>query len=459
MCRTAIGLQRRLMLGFSLFVWGFVWPTLARDPSSPSLSEYPDCAAECIRGALQGGFCAPSNQTCLCIDQEFQQNVTSCVSASCTIPEALTAKNSSLADCGAPIRDSAQQFANLSNGLIVVTGIFVAIRLGYKIKASTINLDIGDWLVLAAMLFFIPAAVITIYGTTANGLGKDIWTLPPNQITNILRFCYILGFLYYTQTALVKLAIIGFYLRIFPAREVQRLLWGTFIFTALWGVVFFFAAIFSCRPISYYWDQWDGLHEGSCTDTNATLWAHASFSVALDFWILAVPLWQLRNLQLHWKKKLGVALMFTVGALVTIVSILRFQALVHFGKSMNKTWELYNVSIWSTIETSVGIMCACLPTIRVVLVRIFPILSSSSSQHSRGNQYYEQDSNHQSRAAGTRAQTVTTVSADQPHSDEEHEAEAPGIIFHKTYGVQYSESDEISLVPVKPGEPPGQRQL
>lgn len=144
--------------------------------------------------------------------------------------------------------------------------------------------------------------------------------------------------------------------------------------------------------------------------------------------------------------------------LVTIVSILRFQSLVHFGKSLNKTWELYNVSVWSIIEISVGIMCACLPTIRVVLVRIFPILSTSSSQRSRGNQYYEQDGNLQSRVTRTRAQTVATVSADRPHSDEEHEVETPGIIFDKTYGVQYSESGEISLVPVKPGEPPGQRR-
>ncbi|KAH7237926.1 hypothetical protein B0J15DRAFT_503198 [Fusarium solani] len=447
-----MGLQHRLTLGLGVFVSIFISAALARDADSPSLSEYPDCAAECIADALQGGFCAPSNQTCLCTDQGFQQNLTTCVSAGCTIPEALAAQNSSLAACGAPIRDRTQQFVHLTNALAITTGVIVAVRFGYKMIVSTVRLGIDDWLVLASMLSFVPTAVITVYGTTPNGLGKDIWTLTPYSITAITRFCYFLGILYFVQTAFVKLSIVSFYIRIFPAQETQRLLWGTFIFTSVWGFAFVLVGIFSCRPISYFWHQWDGLHEGTCTDSNATLWSHASFSVALDFWILAVPLWQLRSLQLHWKKKLSVAIMFSVGTLVTIVSIVRFQALVHYGKSMNKTWELYNVSVWSTIETTVGIICVCLPTIRVVLVRIFPILSTASAQHSRGNQYNEQSNGPQHTDSRARAQTVATVSADRPNSEEEHDVEVPGIIFHKTCRVRYSESDEISLVPLRPHE-------
>jgi hypothetical protein len=65
---------------------------------------------------------------------------------------------------------------------------------------------------------------------------------------------------------------------------------------------------------------------------------------------------QLRKLKMHWKKKISVALMFGVGTFVTIVSILRLQALVHFAKSMNVSWEFYDVSMWSDIELGVGVM-------------------------------------------------------------------------------------------------------
>ncbi|RSL58435.1 hypothetical protein CEP54_007771 [Fusarium duplospermum] len=414
--------------------------------------------AECMITALQGDFCAPSNQTCICADHGFQQNVTSCVSASCTIPEALAAQNASLADCGAPIRDNSQQFVILSTTLSAVAGAFVAIRCGYKLTVSTIILDMDDWLVLAAMLSFIPASVITVYGTTANGLGRDIWTLSPRHITTVIRLCYILGTLYFAQTVLVKLAIIGFYIRIFPMRETRRLLWGTFIFTSVWGLASILVSIFPCTPISYFWNQWDGLHQGKCMDINAILWSHASFSVALDLWMLAVPLWQLRSLQLHWKKKVSVAIMFSVGTFVTVVSMIRFKSLVNFGKSMNKTWELYNVSVWSTIETTVGIMCACLPTIRAVLVKIFPILSPSSTQRSKSNQHCEKRNSLPPMASRMGAQAVATASTDRPTYDEENYVETPGIIFHKTYGVRYSESDEARLVPEKSADIFGQRK-
>jgi hypothetical protein len=48
--------------------------------------------------------------------------------------------------------------------------------------------------------------------------------------------------------------------------------------------------------------------------------------------------------------------MFCVGTFVTVVSILRLTALVHFAVSSNASWEFYDVSLWSTIEITVGIM-------------------------------------------------------------------------------------------------------
>lgn len=199
--------------------------------------------------------------------------------------------------------------------MFTLAGVFVIIRFAYKIFITSVGLGIDDWFVLATTIVAVPSAIITVYGTTANGLGKDIWTLTASEITKVLQFFYIMASLYFAQCTLVKLSIISFYMRIFPARDVQRLLWVTLIITSVWGVAFIFVAIFQCRPISFFWKQWDGLHQGFCADTNAITWSHAAMSIALDLWILAIPLWQLRSLKLHWKKKIGVALMFFVGTM------------------------------------------------------------------------------------------------------------------------------------------------
>lgn len=199
--------------------------------------------------------------------------------------------------------------------MVPLAAAFIVVRFIYKIFVVKIDLGADDWLILTTMVSAAPNTFIIIYGTIANGLGKDIWTLTSEQITNVLRYFYILAILYFLQTALVKLSIVAFYMRIFPSRETRRLLWGTIIFTSLWGAAFIIAAIFQCWPIRAFWTLWDGMHEGRCVDPNALAWSNAAVNIALDLWILGIPLWELRRLQLHWKKKVGVGLMFCVGAL------------------------------------------------------------------------------------------------------------------------------------------------
>jgi hypothetical protein len=125
---------------------------------------------------------------------------------------------------------------------------------------------------------------------------------------------------YFVEVMMVKLTLLLFYLRIFPGTTVQHLLWGTIVFTVSFGLVFFLG-VFQCAPISHFWQHWDGEHEGRCLDLNAIGWANAGISIALDVWMLAIPLAQLRTLNLHWTKKLEGGLMFCVGTLFVPISI------------------------------------------------------------------------------------------------------------------------------------------
>ena len=48
---------------------------------------------------------------------------------------------------------------------------------------------------------------------------------------------------------------------------------------------------------------------------HASGWVNAVLGVAIDVWLLAIPLFQLRKLQLEWKKKAVAGVMFLTGAL------------------------------------------------------------------------------------------------------------------------------------------------
>lgn len=198
----------------------------------------------------------------------------------------------------------------------MLAAIAVSIRFGYKLFiAHNVQLGWDDWLIAASLALTSISLIIAEQGTTPNGLGKDIWTLTSSQITNFSRFFWSMSWLYFLEVALTKLSMEFFYLRIFPSQGAQRSLWGTVLFTALWGVTYVLACIFQCRPINYAWTRWSGSSQGRCINTNSLTWSHAAINIALDFWLLLLPLWQIWGLQMSLKKKVGVATMFGVGTL------------------------------------------------------------------------------------------------------------------------------------------------
>ncbi|KAF4990483.1 hypothetical protein FGRMN_8440 [Fusarium graminum] len=222
---------------------------------------------------------------------------------------------------------------------------------------------------------------------SGNGLGRDTWTITPSQLTTYLQYLYVGQTIYATEVFVTKVCVALFYLRIFPSVGVQRLLWGTIAFSVLCTIVFDILAIAQCRPISFFWQGWDNLHEGKCLGVNPLGWAIAAVSIIMDFWMLAIPLLQLFKLQMKWQRKVAVALMFLVGTFVTVVSVIRLRYLITFGNSSNPTWDSFEAIYWTSIETNVGIWCVCMPDLRILIRKVFPKIRTSQGSSSNTTPY------------------------------------------------------------------------
>ncbi|KAH7316855.1 CFEM domain-containing protein [Stachybotrys elegans] len=411
---------------------------------APASGGLPPCATSCFAEALGTGYCSMTNVTCICTNDEFKNVMGACIVQQCTIAEALSAQGSSAGMCGTPVRDRSASYTAISITMITLGSACVVLRFLYKLL-NKLPLGLDDWFILATLGCSIASAVMTVQGAVAHGLGRDIWTLSAGQITTTLSYFYHLTWVYFLEVTLTKLSFISFYIRIFTTRGVQRLLWGTFIFTTLWGCACTLAVALECQPISYFWTRWDGLHEGKCVNVNILGQLNAGSNIILDVWVLVVPLWQLRGLQLDWKKKLGVSLMFSTGLFVTIVSILRLRTLFSLQSSTNPTYDFYSVTLWSTLEVTAGIICACLPAIRHVLILIFPVLGNITS---KGRPYYISNAKsknpHANGSTNSRipARTVGTVSVTPRGSGPDVSTE--GISVETAYDVQFS--DQVHLI-------------
>jgi hypothetical protein len=189
-------------------------------------------------------------------------------------------------------------------------------RLTFNAIHSPTGWTSDDYALLAILIAGAPSVVIIDRMSLPNGLGKDVWTVPFHSIMTFVRSIYALEILYFLQIVLVKMTLLLFFWRIFPRRTTETLIKCTIAFNALFGIVFTIIAIFPCQPISYFWKQFEGQsHGGRCIDINALAWTNAALSIVLDVWMLALPLYEVFRLQMSWRNRISVALMFFVGTL------------------------------------------------------------------------------------------------------------------------------------------------
>jgi hypothetical protein len=65
---------------------------------------------------------------------------------------------------------------------------------------------------------------------------------------------------------------------------------------------------------------------------------------------------------------------------VIVTAIMRIIYLPQSAASKEPTWGSVNASIWAELEGGVGIICACLPTLRAPAMRLVRSLLGSSTQ-------------------------------------------------------------------------------
>jgi hypothetical protein len=191
----------------------------------------------------------------------------------------------------------------------------VILRLVHRLPTLGGQFGIGDVVLIASTIIMIPLSVLSIF-LARDGLGKDIWTIPPANITEILHIYFFDEMMYITSLALTRTSILLLYLRVFSSSLLFRRC-GYALIALHFGylVAFDLVLILQCRPINLAWTGWDHQHNGICLSINAIGWSAAGINIALDLATIILPLPQLAKLCLPWHKKLPLIFIFLLGFL------------------------------------------------------------------------------------------------------------------------------------------------
>ncbi|PLN86937.1 hypothetical protein BDW42DRAFT_158013 [Aspergillus taichungensis] len=323
---------------------------------------------------------------------------------------------------------------------IVICSIFVILRFGIRIWYKQF-VWVEDTACLLTWLLFMGYCGVSIV-TGKYGGGYHITDVPLNDQTLFRKFGYIATVLYCPMALLCKVALLSILTRIFtPFKSKVIFIYSFLGCLCVYYVIALVIKIRMCDPVPGYWDL---NIKAQCLDQRAALVADSVISVVSDLIILILPLPMTWSLQMSRNKKLRVTGMLSAGGLATAFSIYRLVLVLKEGNSPDQTMVFTCVILSGNAEGGVGLICACLPTLNILMSKL------RKAAYSSGH-YYKQDSSVPlSKVKGAGKGTFSAVASKhypEPHeyaSDQSHLISYAGAVstgsaghdgIHKTVDV------------------------
>ncbi|KAF7192335.1 Satratoxin biosynthesis SC1 cluster protein 4 [Pseudocercospora fuligena] len=264
-----------------------------------------------------------------------------------------------------------------------IAALLTALRVYTRIKISK-NAGIDDWLVIASVGISIGVTV-TMSEQVQYGMGKHFSTLPTEDKIVMNKWFWASTWNYALGLGVVKLSILFQYLRFIPIRSYRVACYVLMVFNVGWTLFGFFACFFMCTPAYDFWRRPPG--EGNCLDRMTIWYTMAGGNIFTDIVITILPIPPLSKLNFPRLQKIILMVVFGVGGITCIMSILRLPALYKISESLDPSWNNPTAAIWSSMELNTSIITCNIPTLKGLVSRLFPAMSFGDSYiRTRSNQ-------------------------------------------------------------------------
>ncbi|POS77163.1 hypothetical protein DHEL01_v204455 [Diaporthe helianthi] len=256
----------------------------------------------------------------------------------------------------------------------VVTWAIAAVFVALRFYTRTCILSVigwSDWLILTSWIFSCGVTASAIE-QSQRGIGKHVYDHDWTNLTPFQKAAWY-GVLFYTLSlGFSKVSMVLLYLNLFSyhwVRVAGRLVLATVIISTLWMLCVVFTA---CIPLEAYWVF--ALREKAFCQPQSAWWANVGLHMSTDFIIFALPLPVLPTLRMPRRQKWMLAMVFSLGFFVCIVSIVRLMKLLQTENhpSLDFSYDSAGLVYWTSIEVQGAIVCACAVTLKPLLNHWMP---------------------------------------------------------------------------------------
>lgn len=327
--------------------------------------------------------------------------------------------------------------------LSVVPTVFSCMSVGLRLYTKQKILHSTgpeDYTIVVAQILAVAVAVLNVLGVTLGGMGRHMNTLTKNKIQNYSRIVYAVVLVYNAAQIVTKISFLVQYRRLFPIPNIQKICKYCLAFLVVWGVSQQLFTAFACHPGKFIFPHWE-----RCINSLAVFTTNAVMNMVTDFIVFLIPIQPVLQLRINRKRKMHLLAVFCLGLIACTISVVRLTELLRIYSRPDLTWEMSKTSYLSTIEISIGILCASVPTLRPLVKKIAPCILSSSQNTSNTGRLFSLSMISMPRSRKQKSDTETGIYIQKEvefHSTTELRHDRP---TKDPYSLRGESVDEISI--------------
>ncbi|KAI0836432.1 hypothetical protein F5Y06DRAFT_273383 [Hypoxylon sp. FL0890] len=272
---------------------------------------------------------------------------------------------------------------------LVVTSIALSLRILVRTRFQG-SMGYDD----AVMCFgFIVYVLFSAFSFLSLDYGYGAWSRRSHDDPEAAaKFWTATQITYPPTSGIIKIAVALLLFRINVEKTIRRILILSIAVDFIVSTVFFLILVLQCRPLSLMW----GVGQGSCIDFDTNVRTGLAFSVidiVLNWMYSLLPIPMLWKVQIGLRLKIILFILFGLGLLSSVATILRFQYILKLVSNRgldvesNERNNDLSVLLWSHVELFLAMFTSSLLNIRPLLRHGGDLVKSFFSQQKGFSQF------------------------------------------------------------------------